>query len=73
MCVQSYAYLQYTICTRMIYKRVQQTSFKSYFSRVGVIGVTLMAILSGFGAVNCPYTYMDYFARHVAPLDVNVS
>ena len=32
-----------------------------------------MAILSGFGAVNCPYTYMDYFARIVTPLDVNVS
>ena len=43
------------------------------FSRVGVVGVTLMAILSGFGAVNCPYTYMDYFARIVTPLDVNVS
>ena len=44
-----------------------------HFSRVGVVGVTLMAILSGFGAVNCPYTYMDYFARIVTPLDVNVS
>ena len=43
------------------------------FSRVGVVGVTLMAILSGFGAVNCPYTYMDYFARIVTPADVNVS
>eukprot|EP00116_Pleurobrachia_bachei_P001778 sb/3462040/ len=40
-------------------------------SRVGVIGVTLMAILSGFGAVNCPYTYMDYFARIVTATDVN--
>ena len=32
-----------------------------------------MAILSGFGAVNCPYTYMDIFARQVTALDVQVS
>ena len=31
-----------------------------------------MAILSGFGAVNCPYTYMAYFMRHVTDTDIQM-
>ncbi|XP_014287476.1 Golgi pH regulator isoform X1 [Halyomorpha halys] len=45
-------------------------SIEQAISRVGVIGVTVMALLSGFGAVNYPYTSMAYFMRNVTPTDV---
>ena len=38
---------------------------------MGVIGVTIMALLSGFGAVNYPYTSMNIFMRSVSQEDVS--
>ena len=37
---------------------------------MGVIGVTIMALLSGFGAVNYPYTSMFIFMRTVSAADM---
>ncbi|PAA93954.1 hypothetical protein BOX15_Mlig020911g1 [Macrostomum lignano] len=40
-------------------------SLEQCIGRVGVIGVTIMALLSGFGAVNYPYSCMHVFVRPV--------
>lgn len=45
-------------------------SIEQGVSRIGVIGVTVMALLSGFGAVNYPYTSMAYFMLPVSYSDV---
>lgn len=45
-------------------------SIEQGISRVGVIGVTVMALLSGFGAVNYPYSSMAYFMRPVTNTDL---
>eukprot|EP01101_Sappina_pedata_P001071 TRINITY_DN11182_c0_g1_i2.p1 TRINITY_DN11182_c0_g1~~TRINITY_DN11182_c0_g1_i2.p1 ORF type:complete len:301 (+),score=79.38 TRINITY_DN11182_c0_g1_i2:3-905(+) len=45
-------------------------SVETSISRIGVIGVTMMAILSGFGAVNWPYTSMNIFLKRVSTDDI---
>ena len=45
-------------------------SIEQGMSRVGVVGVTVMAILSGVGSVVTPYNWMTYFIRGFAPKDM---
>jgi len=46
-------------------------SIEQLMSRIGVIGVTLMAFLSGFGSVNFPYSNTTYFRRTVKSSDID--
>eukprot|EP01084_Bolivina_argentea_P209038 356171_1 len=43
----------------------QKYSIEAATSRFGAYGVTLMACLSGFGAVTCPYRWLIYFLQKV--------
>ena len=57
-------YCQFVICILFVaYLFSGIFSIEQCIGRVGVIGVTLMALLSGFGAVNYPYVSMFYFIR----------
>jgi golgi pH regulator len=48
-------------------------SIEQGVSRIGVVGVTVIALLSGFGAVNFPFTNMNYFIHAVTQNDVLVT
>ncbi|GLE00813.1 hypothetical protein PINS_up009610 [Pythium insidiosum] len=45
-------------------------SIRNVVSRVSLLGVVFMALLSGFGAVYCPYEYLSFFWRRVAEEDI---
>lgn len=45
-------------------------SIEYSIGRISVLGVTCMAILSGFGAVNCPFEYVAYFRKRVSEEDI---
>ena len=45
-------------------------SIEQLMSRIGVMGVTMMAFMSGFGAVNFPYSNTTYFRRNVSAADL---
>lgn len=53
-------------------KRNNLFSIEHGIGRIGVIGVTFLAVLSGFGAVNCPYTYLAVFLRSIGKNEIQI-
>lgn len=74
-CLSVFLYVFYRIGTIFPIVSAHNTNLLSIehgVSRVGVLGVISMAILSGIGAVNCPYTYMTYFLRKIDQKEVAI-
>ncbi|KAJ2747312.1 hypothetical protein GGI20_000647 [Coemansia sp. BCRC 34301] len=49
---------------------LDMVSIEPVTARVGVVGVALMAVLSGFGAVNSPYRQLFVFVHKVSPVQL---
>ncbi|KAI9030542.1 G protein-coupled receptor 89A [Hyaloraphidium curvatum] len=50
-----------------------EAQIEATMGRVGVVGVTMMALLSGFGAVNAPYTSLFFFLRPVTAAQITAA
>lgn len=46
-------------------------ALEHFIGRIGVIGVACAATLSGYGAVNCPYSYITFFLRQISDKDID--
>lgn len=54
-------------------KHIEQIENKlNFVGIVGIYGVTLMAFLSGFGAVTCPYNWLKYFQNNIDDIDQSI-
>ncbi|EGC32965.1 hypothetical protein DICPUDRAFT_9193, partial [Dictyostelium purpureum] len=45
-------------------------SLEMGIGRIGIVGCTVMALLSGYGAVNVPYSYISYFLKPVKDITI---